>query len=337
MPSHLSALASLSALRDIDAADALDLANTDAPSALVELGRALQREGYRFVTVTPLTHRRVNARPENAWAKNLTDVFGWSRPFKNSVLPASIEELMHAAGIVEQVSDGWRSRLRASTLGSQLFFHSAYPTTAADAVFFGPDTYRFIRAIDAELATCRQPIRRAADIGCGAGPGALAIAARHPQAEVLAIDINDDALSLAAVNAALAGASRVRPCHSDLLKNVDGSFDLIVSNPPYLVDRSHRAYRDGGGELGDALSIAIIDAAITRLAPGGLLWIYTGVAFIDGEAPFLRAAAERLERAGFRWRHEEIDPDVFGEELEEACYAHADRIAAMWIAGQKPA
>jgi methylase of polypeptide subunit release factors len=122
-----------------------------------------------------------------------------------------------------------------------------------------------------------------------------------------------------------------------LLKNVGGSFDLIVSNPPYLADPGHRAYRDGGGELGDALSIAIIDAAIARLAPGGLLWVYTGVAFVDGEAPFLRAAAERLDRAGLRWRCEEIDPDVFGEELDEPAYASADRIAAVWIAAQKPA
>lgn len=331
MPSHLSTLRSISALRDTDLADVID------PSpALLQLGHALQQAGYRFTTVTPLTHHRVNARPANAWANDLRDVLGWSRPFKEGVLPAQIAQLLHAADAVIAVPGGWRSTLRASTLGPQLFFHSAYPTTDANAVFFGPDTYRFVRSLEAELKACAPRIRRAADIGCGAGPGAIAVAAQCPQAEVLAIDINDEALSLTAANATLAGARNIRPCHSDLLKDVDGHFDLIISNPPYLVDRGRRAYRDGGGELGDGLALAIIDAAIERLLPGGLLLVYTGVAFIDGEAPFLHAAAARLNRAGFRWHHEEIDPDVFGEELDEAAYAKADRIAALWLVGEKP-
>lgn len=332
MPSHLSTLTKLSALCNANLADDID----PAP-ALLELGHTLQQAGYRFTTVTPLTHQRVNARPGNAWANNLSDVLGWSRPFKDDLLPAQIAALLHAADVVTKVPGGWRATVRASTLGPRLFFHSSYPTTDANAVFFGPDTYRFVRALEAELKSRAPRIQRAADIGCGAGPGAVAVAAHYPQAEVLAIDINDAALSLAAVNAALAGTPNLRACHSDLLKDVDGSFDLIISNPPYLVDRGQRAYRDGGGELGDGLSLAIIDTAIERLLPGGLLLIYTGVAFVDGEAPFLRAAAERLDRAGFHWRHEEIDPDVFGEELDEAAYARADRIAALWIAGQKPA
>ena len=48
--------------------------------------------------------------------------------------------------------DGWRSALRVSSLGDQLYFHSAYPTCEPNAVFFGPDTYRFLRALQAELA-----------------------------------------------------------------------------------------------------------------------------------------------------------------------------------------
>ncbi|HWT72802.1 MAG TPA: class I SAM-dependent methyltransferase [Oxalicibacterium sp.] len=331
MPSHLSTLRELSALCDTE------LAGTVEPSpALLQLGHALQQAGYRFTTVTPLTHQRVNAREGNKWAKNLTDALGWSRPFREGVLPAQMSQLLHAAGAVIEVPGGWRSTLRASTLGERLFFHSAYPTTDANAVFFGPDTYRFARALEAALRSRASRIRRAADIGCGAGPGAIAVATQCPQAEVLAIDINDAALSLAAVNATLAGTHNVRPCHGDLLKDAEGGFDLIISNPPYLADPGQRAYRDGGGDLGDGLSLAIIDAAIERLAPGGLLLMYTGVAFVDGAAPFLQKAAERLDHAAFRWHHEEIDPDVFGEELDEAAYAKADRIAALWLVGEKP-
>ena len=45
-------------------------------NALCRLAEALRDGGYRFVTPTPATHARVNARPTNAWARGLTDVFG---------------------------------------------------------------------------------------------------------------------------------------------------------------------------------------------------------------------------------------------------------------------
>ena len=49
-----------------------------APSLLISF---LKEAGYKFVTPTPATHRRVNVRPENKRAENLSDVFGWNRPF----------------------------------------------------------------------------------------------------------------------------------------------------------------------------------------------------------------------------------------------------------------
>ena len=50
--------------------------------ALLQLGRRLQADGYRFITPTPLTHQRVNQRDEGQSADSLRDVFGWSRPFR---------------------------------------------------------------------------------------------------------------------------------------------------------------------------------------------------------------------------------------------------------------
>jgi methylase of polypeptide subunit release factors len=219
--------------------------------------------------------------------------------------------------------------VRASTLDGQLYFHSAYPTSAADAVFFGPDTYRFLRALGPELDA--RGVSRAADIGCGAGAAAIAIALRWPQADVLALDINDNALRMTALNAALAGAGNVQPRQSDLLDGVEGKFDLIVANPPYLVDPCERAYRHGGGDLGAGLSERIVAAALERLAPNGRLLLYTGVAMVDGADPFLARIRPMLEGAGVQWDYAEIDPDVFGEELDEPEYQDAERIAAVWL------
>jgi hypothetical protein len=242
-----------------------------ADDALIRLGRALKLAGYRFTTVTPATHERVNRHAANATARDLRDVFGWSRPFAADVLPAEFMALLEAAGATELCGELWRSRVRFSSYDDELFVHSAFPTEAPDSVFFGPDTYRMADAAAAYVRDRCFPVRRAVDIGCGTGAGAIAVAKRAPGAEVLAVDINDTALRYTGVNVALAGTDRVRPCRSDLLDQVDGPFDLIISNPPFMIDPVGRTYRDGGGATGNDLSLKIVDAAAERLAPGGSL------------------------------------------------------------------
>jgi len=306
---------------------------TGNDAALLRMARAVQATSYAFTTPTPATQARVNARPGSEWAQSLRDVFGWSRPFRDGIVPPDIFEAMQAADALEPNKGGMRSLLRLSSLEGLLFLHSAYPTTAADAVFFGPDTYRFARAILAHLER-GAPVRRAIDIGCGAGPGAILVARAHPAAEVFAVDINHAALRLTAVNAALAGV-RVCAVDSNLLNSVSGPFDLIVANPPYLVDPGARAYRHGGGPLGAGLSLAILDAALGRLAPGGTLLLYTGAAIVNGTDPFKDAATARLGGSGTTWTYEEVDPDVFGEELEHGAYTVADRIAAVLLTVSK--
>ena len=303
---------------------------------LATAARILQAAGYHFVTPTPATHRRVNARRGADWAQTLRDVFGWSRPFREATLPAALLQVLRDAGAVTESGDGWRSLVRFSTLDRMLFAHSAYPTSDADSVFFGPDTYRFAQAIHGLLDRpgFAPTLRRAVDIGCGAGPGAILIARARRATEVFAVDINEAALRLTEVNASVAGVS-VSAVNSNLLDALPGQFDLIVSNPPYLVDPAARAYRHGGGPLGAGLSLTMLETAIDRLAPGGTLLLYTGSAIIDGSDPFLQAAIERLDAPGLSWRYHEADPDVFGEELESGPYVAAERIAAVVLTVQK--
>lgn len=299
-----------------------------ADDALLQLARALRDTNYQFTTVTPATHERVNARPQNQWARNVADVFGWSRPFHPNVVPTDIWQLMQHAQVVEQHEDGWRSLVRFSKLAGQLFVHSSYPTVDADAVFFGPDTYRYAGALKNHFALDHScPVQRMVDIGCGAGPGAILTALHYPDAQVFAVDINQKALRFTRINVRLAEVA-VEACYSNLLSDVSGQFDLIVANPPYLVDPSERAYRHGGGPLGAGLSLAIVEAALERLAPGGTLLLYTGVAMVDNSDPF-RAEIQRRLPADIRWSYEEIDPDVFGEELLGGAYTQSDRIAAV--------
>lgn len=304
--------------------------------ALVSVLHALQARNYRFVTVTPVTHHLVNQRPENAWSHSLQDIFGWNRPFMASTLDAELFELMQAANIARPLAQGWQSLLRVSSLNNTLFAHSAFPTDAEDAVFFGPDTYRFIRAMDHALPGLQHPIQRCVDIGTGPGTAAILLADRFPEAEVWGVDINPKALNLAASNAKAKGISNVHFEYSNLLNDIAGNFDLIVANPPYLVDPFERAYRHGNGPLGAQLALDIVDTALARLTPGGTLMLYTGVAMLDGQDPFLHAVEEKINKAGANYQYSEIDPDIFSEELLNTAYIEADRIAAVWLQVTRP-
>ena len=310
------------------------------PQSLVFVGRCLLDAGYRFITTSPATHARVNARPDTATAASLRDVFGWSRPFAPGLLPPEMEACMRQAGLVERVGpDLLRSKVRFSSLDEQLYAHSAFPTDSADAVFFGPDSYRFATLIGNELAL--QPLPRHArilDVGCGAGPGGVeaALAAQAAAPELVLADVNPTALDYARANVQLAGLSRASYALGDLFHAVEGQFDLIVANPPYLVDTTERTYRHGGGPLGSALSERIVADALAHLAPGGRLVLYTGSVIVSGRDAFLVQVRSLLAPGSWPFRYRELDPDVFGEELQTPAYAHADRIAAIALVVQGP-
>jgi len=123
----------------------------------------------------------------------------------------------------------------------------------------------------------------------------------------------------------------------DLFAAIEGEFALIVANPPYLNDAAQRTYRHGGGRWGEGLSARIVREGLGRLAPGGRLVLYTGVAIVDGQDPLLQQLDSLLQARGWPWRYRELDPDVFGEELDEPPYAEAERIAAVALVVERPA
>ena len=295
----------------------------------------LKVQNYRFTTISPASHEKINNRAENAIANDLAGIFGWNRSFNADVVEASLFDLMQSAKIVTQVENSWKSLLRVASLKEQLFLHSAYPTTGNEAVFFGPDTYRFANAIQHFLITNNQSIYRAVDIGTGSGAGAVLLAQALPEAEIIAADISNDALDLARINVESSDIHNIKLVHSDLLNDIKGNFDLIIANPPYLVDVAKRTYRHGGGELGTELSLDIVDAAIQRLNPAGSLLLYTGVAIVDGHDAFLTEVEAKLKFADFTFHYNEIDPDIFGEELVSEAYNKTDRIAAVVLTARK--
>ena len=299
--------------------------------ALTALGRVLQSEGYRFTAVTPATHRRVLQHLQGP--TTLQSIFGWNRPFSSDEVAPQILDLLAEAEALEETNGLYRSKVRFATLDDLLFVHSGFPTTEPDAVFFGPDTYRFARLLRSSIMhmPANRPLKLV-DVGSGSGAGGIYASRLLPGAtDLILADINPKALEFSAVNAALNDLPAAQTVLSDVLDGIKGEIDLVIANPPYLVDEERRLYRHGGGELGIALALRIAEQGLARLKPGGRLILYTGTPIVGGVDPFFESVRPLVQPAGLQFVYEELDPDVFGEELDRQAYAHAVRIAVVGL------
>ncbi|MBA3697390.1 MAG: class I SAM-dependent methyltransferase [Planctomycetes bacterium] len=303
------------------------LANAPLDAALFLAGRLLQLCDYRFTTVTPDTHAVILKRMGPRAARDLCEVFGWNLPFHAGLLPHRLLAALHAADALDMLPEGrLRSRIRFSTIGSRIVLHSGYPTRERDAVFFGPDTYRFVHLLRRTLAGGA----RLLEIGAGTGAAALSLAERYD--EVVLTDINAQAVRYARINAALAGCDQVQVLCTDLATTVDGGFDAIIANPPFIIDAEHRLYRDGG-ELGITVALRMVEAALPLLAPDGCLVLYSGAPVVAGRDLLADALAPMLRASGRPAQYEELDVDVFGGDLANPVYSQAqvERLAVVSV------
>jgi release factor glutamine methyltransferase len=159
----------------------------------------------------------------------------------------------------------------------------------------------------------RIPEPRVLDLGAGSGAIALAIADEHPGARVVAVDSSEDALSLACENLARTGVDgRVQLRWGNLFDPVEGPFDLVVSNPPYVRPEEYdtlqpeiRLYEPVQAVVGAGVTSAIAAGARGVLAPGGWLVLECG----DGQAEDLAAELRSLGYAAVR-----STPDLAGRD-----------------------
>lgn len=120
-----------------------------------------------------------------------------------------------------------------------------------------------------------QPFERLLDLGTGTGCIALTLLAERAEAQAIAVDVSDKALAVAQTNAvALGVVDRVEFRTSDWFSAVKGTFDLIVSNPPYI----------DAAEMPDLSPEVRFHEPELALTPG-----------VDGTAPYRIIAAGALE------------------------------------------
>lgn len=155
-------------------------------------------------------------------------------------------------------------------------FHGLRLKVDARVLVPRPDTETLVDWV-LELVEDR-PDARIVDLGTGSGAIALAIKHSAPRARVSAVDASADALAVARANAAALHLA-VEFRQGSWLDGVDGPFDLIVSNPPYIAEGDEHlpalahepasALVSGPDGLGDIRKI--VAQAPSRLAPGGWL------------------------------------------------------------------
>ena len=297
----------------------LALAEDDA----VALGEALRAAGYG-------SGSSILGSTDGAVLRRLWSVgAGVPRADVERALGPRVMEALESAGIVRADGERVRSSFRVTPLEGLLFLHDrADPQGPGDQVAsVGPAS-----ATLANLMV-RRPVARALDLGTGCGVSAL-IASRFAE-HVVATDVNERALATAAINAHLNGVTNVEFRRGDLFEPVRGEeFDLIATNPPFVISpETSQVYRDSGLE-GDSLSKQVVGLAAEHLAPGGFAtvlcewilregeeWVDVPRGWVaDGGCDALvlhyRTADPEAYATGWNTQLRAADPDAYAEAVE---------------------
>lgn len=228
--------------------------------------------------------------------------------------PAAAEAVGHYFQLLERR----RGRVPIQhILGTQEFYGLSFRVTPS-VLIPRPETEGVVDEALAELPPRPSRARRIADIGCGSGCIAVALARERPEARFFAIDASPAALAIARENAAAHGvAERITFLHGDLLEPLlerGEKLDLVVSNPPYVVDaeipelapevQSHEPRMAlAGGADGLETITRLLEGVGAVLEPGGAVVMEIGK---DQD----RKVAERVRTAGLDLRR--IAPDLAG-------------------------
>ena len=245
-----------------------------------------------------------------------------------ALAPASLAELVDTGWLVEDGGDV-RCPLRITPDEGVLLVHDPLEITATDAdVVLG----RSSAANTLASLTPRGRVGSVLDVGTGCGVQALRAAAHADR--VVATDVNPRALELTALGAALSGIDNVELREGSWFEPVAGEeFDLIVSNPPFVISPENDfVYRDGSGGR-DEVSRLVVTQAARHLAPGGIAqvlvnwvedpfssWIAPVQRWLDGsgvDALVLHHLSEQPVQYAAKWHmHLHGDPEEHGRALD---------------------
>jgi release factor glutamine methyltransferase len=181
--------------------------------------------------------------------------------------------------------------------GRQEFWGLRFDVTPA-VLIPRPESELLVEAV-AEIVEPASAVR-IADVGTGSGCLAVAIACERAGATIVATEIAEDAIAVARGNAAHHGvAHRISFCRTDLLAGLNGPFDVVVSNPPYVREVDRLALQPEvrweppsalfAGADGLNVIRRLLPQATERLKPGGTLMFEIGFGQADAVAGLISA------------------------------------------------
>ena len=158
------------------------------------------------------------------------------------------------------------------------------------------DSYLLLKCVEVS------PGQRLLEMGCGTG--LLSLHAAKNGAIVTAVDTNPNAVECAKRNAARNNL-KIDAIRSDLFDGVDGNFDVIAFNPPYLPDeRRSTSWLErswSGGIEGSEIAVRFLQDAWRHLSPGGS--IYVILSSLGGLTTVLKSARQRYESEMLEEKH----------------------------------
>ncbi len=234
---------------------------------------------------------RLDAEVLMASALSVERVMLYAR-YDQPLLPAELEKIR---SLVKRRANG---EPVAYILGEREFY--SLPLHVSNKVLIPrPDTETLVEVALERLATIKDP--RILDVGTGSGAIALALKKERPDAVVTASDVSSEALAVARQNAARLGLE-LRCLESDLLASIDGPYELVVANLPYIpsaqlpslmreVKNHEPALALDGGPDGLALIRRLIADLPRVMAPGGIVALEAGHDQLEAVAALLGEAS----------------------------------------------
>lgn len=289
------------------------------PDVVTRLRDALHRADFTYDAVAgalgPVAHAALSrnettpglrATRDGSPLSTLTRLFLLQTPVPVADVERALPDLLDplcVAGLLERSVGEVRARLDLRPYADEdhdwWVVSDLTPGLDGAGARVGPDHVLGISSASSSLAqlTVREPVGRALDLGTGCGVQALHLAAHT--GTVVATDVNERALAVTRLNAALNEVAVDVRAGSLYEPVADESFDLVVTNPPFVVSPAtgeRLVYRDSGLP-GDEMVRRVVAGAPRHLTPGGRAQVLANWVHRRGE-PWEERVAGWLEGSG---------------------------------------
>jgi SAM-dependent methyltransferase len=222
-------------------------------------------------------------------------------------VPSALLHQLASSGIASEENGRWLATFRIVPVQGVFVLvdrPSRLPELGNAWVQFGIDTIQLASMIVHEA----RGGGRALDLCTGSGIQALLPSKRYAVTE--GTDINPRAIAMAEANAAINGVGdRLQFWQGDLYDRAEGTYDLIVANPPFMFlppDVAQTNLRGSGGALGIEVTLRVLEGLAGRLSEQGEAFTYTQGPRIAGRCQLVEATSRRLSGVPLEVEFEEI-------------------------------